>query len=61
MTRQDFKYASTGGHVTVEETPLSCIVRELEEELETIKEINDEINNEMPKPWYEYGFGFSEK
>lgn len=23
--------------------------------------IYDEINKEMPKPWYEYGFGLSEK
>ena len=30
---KDFKYGTTGGHVTVGETSLSCIIRELEEEI----------------------------
>ena len=30
---KDFKYATTGGHVTTGETALSCIIRELEEEI----------------------------
>lgn len=30
---KDFEYATTGGHVTSGETALSCIIRELEEEI----------------------------